>query len=308
MKRATIRILAASLAALLGAGVERGALSAPACDMRVAFGHPIEGGSRTVRSSADGAMLYVGPLQINYDGAPNAYHPLGRRLGGALDTICNGADAILPSGEKISGATDCDRFWDAFVEARDSDWTAPGKPRIEWYGVASVGAAAPDKWRPCVQANGPHAGFFVAQTALAADPTQSRCGTARYLDSTRLPFFVLPRRSAFQERGMELADVGIALYSESGLMVPAIVGDVGPARKLGEGSLALARSLRGEGSAQSATIRDFQRAAIADGVYILMFPDSRVEPPITAERIAAVANSRFAAWGGADRLRSCAQD
>ncbi len=278
------------------------------CNMEPAFRFPGGGANaRVVRRSADGALLYDGPLAINLDGAPNAYHPRGRPAG-ALDTICNGANAILPDGSKVRGDVSCGAFLEKFNEARDAGWIAPGKPRVEWYGVATEGDGGDLKHKPCIQAAGLFEGFFVSQTALLADPTKGRCDVSRYLNSLAIPFFVLPGGSEFFLQGMKKGDVGVALHAASGNVVFAILADVGPKDKLGEGSFALAQLLKGRPLNPKPTRSQVQDAAFAGGVHVLMFPGSDIKPPYTAERIVKAGSERLKAWGGEQRLKACVSD
>jgi hypothetical protein len=275
------------------------------CGLREVFRfRPAQGPTRTVRSG-DGALAYTARLEVDVDGAPNAYHP-DDRAGGALDTLCNAGTAVLPDGSRISGDEDCARFLAAYRSARAAGWTDASKPRIEWVGLATRDS---ERFVPCVQDEGPYRGFFVGQTHLTADATAAVCAPARYLDATRVPFFVLPTGSRFvTDLGMKLGDLGVAYYPETGRIVAAVFGDTGPPTKLGEGSLALAWAVRGEkldapaqpGAAEAATIED------SDGVFIVLFPASSPGPPFTAERIARAGAERLERWGGRARVLACA--
>jgi hypothetical protein len=152
----------------------------------------------------------------------------------ALDAVCDVANAILPDGTKLHGNSQCHAFFAAHEQARDAGWVARGKLRIEWYGIATAADEGDGRWRPCVQATGPFAGYFVAQTAMPADPSKGRCDPARYIDSTRLSFVVVPGSSEFLKRGVGPGSVGAAYYAKTGRTVPTIVGDVGPRRELGK--------------------------------------------------------------------------
>ena len=273
------------------------------CGMGPAFRFQAEDRQVQVRSSNDGALLYGGALAINLDGAPNAYHPRGRPAG-ALDSICNGADAILPDGSRVRGSKDCGKFLEKFNEARDAGWVAPGKPRIEFFGVAVQGSG--DLARvPCIQSAGPFAGFFVSQTSLLADPGKPLCDARRYLNSLEVPFFVLPANSEFLRRGMRKGDIAAAIHAPTGQVVFAIFGDTGPANKLGEGSLALALMLRKRPLLPKPVRGQAEKEAMPGGVYMLMFPHSDAGPPYVAGRISEAGQRLLGAWGGEQRLRAC---
>jgi hypothetical protein len=267
---------------------------------------PAEGPARTVRSG-DGALAYTARLDVDVDGAPNAYHP-DDRAGGALDTLCHAGTAVLPDGARVPGDEDCTRFLAAYREARAGEWTDAGRPRIEWVGIATRDA---ERFVPCVQADGPYRGFFVGQTHLTADAGKAVCDPARYLDATRVPFFVLPTASRFvSDLGMKLGDLGVAYYPETGRVVAAIFGDTGPPTKLGEGSLALARALRAAPADAPAQPGAVEAATIEaeDGVFMLLFPGSSPGPPYTEERIARAGAERLERWGGRARVLACARE
>jgi hypothetical protein len=276
--------------------------------MRAAFRFtPANGPARTVRRSVDGALAYRARLDVDVDGAPNAYHPDGRPAG-ALDTLCHAGTALLPDGARIPGDRECGRFLRAYRAARAAGWTDATRPRIEWFGIATTDA---EHFVPCVQREGPYRGFFVGQTHLVADPDKPVCDPARYLDATRIPFFVLPADSRFvSELGMKHGDLGVAYYPPTGRVVAALFGDTGPATKLGEGSLALAHALRAEssggpprpGAAEAATIEE------EDGVFMVLFPGSSPGPPYSEERIARAGAERLAGWGGRARVKACAAE
>ena len=274
------------------------------CGMQRAFSFQRGGkGTTWVLSSPDGSVMWTGPLAIDLDGAPNAYHPQGRSAG-ALETICNGANVRLPDGTRIQGSSDCSAMIPKFNEARDSGWTAAGKPRVEWYGVAAQGDTGEAKYKPCVQDQGPFAGFFVAQTALLVDPARGRCDTARYANPLVTPYYVLPRACEFQKRGFKRGDVA-AVMSATGNIAFGVYGDTGPADGLGEGSLALASQLRGQPVPARPTRDDVRSAAFGGGVTFLVFKDSDPGAPYTAERIAERGQERLKAWGGDSRLKAC---
>lgn len=109
-----------------------------------------------------------------------------------------------------------------------------GKPG-NWWGVATD-----ENGNPYVQvAADPAPGFYVSTTALERTEYQ-KFDPRRYVDSEIEPFFVLP--SKFPAK-IKLGTKGTITNTENGKTIPAIYADIGPAAKIGEGSIALAEAL-----------------------------------------------------------------
>jgi hypothetical protein len=103
-----------------------------------------------------------------------------------------------------------------------------------WWGLACRPGGA-----PYVQgASDPAPGHYVSTTALA-DRSRPLWDPRRYVDSGAVPYLSVPP---------ELVRAGckmgcLALVRRGGSSCAAVLADVGPAGKLGEGSMALARAL-----------------------------------------------------------------
>ncbi|MEZ5831103.1 MAG: glycoside hydrolase family 75 protein [Dongiaceae bacterium] len=291
--RKIVVLAAAIMLALHGAPV----LAESDCGERAAFSV----GIMPVKKLADGALKFQRPLAINIDGAPNAYHIKGRPFG-ALDTLCNAGRAISSARGTYEGSTRCGDFLKDVAAARKNGWH--GDPRIEWYGLATV-----DRTRnePVVQDDGPYEGYFVSTTSFqntAFDLGDPR----RYLDSRTVPFIVLPGRSPFFVRaGVALGNVAFVIDPNSGHEAFAIVGDTGPARALGEGSIALAAAIRGKKiDPQTLTSKQVEALAIAEPIVTIVFPGTHVQPPYVRAQIDTAGAAAAEALGGMDRLRACA--
>jgi hypothetical protein len=167
-------------------------------------------GTRILRQAGNLAYAYeTRHAAADADGAPNAYHPDDR--------------GKRPSDPHIG--------LDALANA--------GYPNTDWWSDVLV----PDPANRRVaykQPSGPTRGFFVAMTALRR-PAGSKTDTATYVDSTKVPYVVIP--SGF-ERLPHVAgqgDVGLATDLGNGRTAAFIVADAGGGSdaKLGEGSIAL---------------------------------------------------------------------
>ena len=100
---------------------------------------------------------------------------------------------------------------------------------------------------PCVQGReDPHPGYFVTATTLYQDDPnrQDRCNQSGYVDSERIPYFVLPTGEV---GGAGLGDIVVARATIGGAqrLIYGIVADAGPANKFGEGSIAFNQALMG---------------------------------------------------------------
>lgn len=198
-------------------------------------------GTRILRQRDNLAYAYeTRHAAADADGAPNAYHPddLGKR----------------PRDPHVG--------LDALANA--------GYPGTSWWRSVLV----PDPDDPSVayrQRSGPTAGFFVAMTSLRR-PGGSKYDPATYVDSTRVPFVVVPTGFERLPNVARQGDVGFATDLGNGRTVALIVADAGGGSdaKLGEASLALYTAL-GYPNVNPRTGRGLPSSTIQ---YIL-FPGSR---------------------------------
>jgi hypothetical protein len=171
-------------------------------------------GTRILRQASNLAYAYeTRHAAADADGAPNAYHPddLGKR----------------PRDPHIG--------LDALANA--------GYPNTDWWDSVLV----PDPADASVafrQTAGPTRGFFVAMTALRR-PGGSKFDPATYVDSTTIPYVVIPTGFERLPHVARQGDVGLATDLRSGRSSPFIVADAGGGgdAKLGEGSIALYAAL-----------------------------------------------------------------
>ena len=269
------------------------------CTERTAFSI----GASSVSRLNGSALKFHRPLAINIDGAPNAYHIKGRPFG-ALDTLCNAGRAISSVRGTYEGADRCGDFLKDVEAARASGWHAD--PRIEWYGIATVDQARNE---PIVQSEGPHQGYFVSTTSFQ-DTAFDRGDPRRYLDSRIVPFIVLPARSPFfSQAGAALGNVAFVYDPVTQREAFAMVGDAGPAKALGEGSIALAAAIKGrEIDPDTLTSTQVEALAISQPIVTIVFPGTKVQAPFDRVQIDAIGAGAAEAFGGMDRLRACAAD
>jgi hypothetical protein len=160
-----------------------------------------------------------------------------------------------------------------------------------WWGLATVDG------RPVVQKAGdPAPGFYVSVTALvhrdgaATDPRH-------YVDAATIPYVVLSPR-VMRAANAHLGDFATVWNRRTRKLAHAIVADIGPADRLGEGSLALAQATGVPGTPKSG-------GQIGDVVYLVHAGSGNryARQLSTINRAGATLLNR---WGGLARLTSVA--
>ena len=273
-------------------------------------------------SNAAGVVAFSSGLNVNADGAPNAYH---RVLGpGVSDSgllhICNGV-AVL---ERDANGRMVNRYTDFSVRGTSAQCKADvfalqerGFPSCDTgeclriFGFfAPPRSCGPGGSNDCgvppfaTDANGAPTEFFVSTTSLA-DPAFAATDPRRYLDARSAPHFVLPGGESGPfgtQHGIRLGDVALIVQGNRGVF--AVFGDAGPRDKLGEASPAVITRLAGKPD-----ITTKLPGAIASGVTTLVFPGSRAElaemPPHSARVIAEAGQRALASAGGLAAFAGC---
>jgi hypothetical protein len=189
-------------------------------------------------------VAWEGGLNIDADGAPNAYAPGNKGL----------------------------------------DYTANAGSDGNWYGILTDKDGDPVVQGP----DDPCPGGFIATTSLQ-DPTKAVDDPRRYVDSTAVPYLSIPK-NAVAELGIHVGDVGFAYCRKTGQMCPAVVADVGPKNKYGEGSIALARALDLPTSPRN--------GGAASGVVCVVFKGTRRGWPRANADVAQQVEDRINELGG----------
>lgn len=260
--------------------------------------------------SIDGKVFaFSSGLQIDLDGAPNAYHRLGRKDGKALDTLCNAGRALPGDGRPAYYGSEygrCDEFLKDVATAEAAGWD--GRTRIEWFALATKDEA---QNIPLVQDTGPTAGFYISKTALQdAVNFPNPADPSRYLDSRSIPYVVVPKGQKFNFEGKSaLGDAAVSYNPRNGKIAYGLVGDTGPGGKIGEASAAMANLLRDQGAPIPIAKMDYkniQSLAIGQPIVTIIFKGQKVSAPYTAEAVDSAAKAALSAWGGIERLKACA--
>ena len=293
-------------------------------------------------TGADSPKVFFASLSrvaVDADGAGRTYHPedpLGKgdcqRTTGAdgkpsvegicaLDQFSSGGAYVFSGTQKLSK--------DAFVSNWLSMWPKIRDRSLKPVVLADVIPDVPREfyffyWKergltaffkdniipkdnegyPCRygQTDGPRNGYFISSTTLE-NKTSTRpdgCAPKRYLDAEVVPFVVLPK-GGFGK--VQIGDVAIVRYKDK--TVFAVVGDAGPAAKLGEASVALNAMLLGKFGEPFLNMKATWSLDIDGGpVSILVLGDTRgsLNGDYSPGNVDAVARRELARWGGSDGL------
>lgn len=150
---------------------------------------------------------------------------------------------------------------------------------------------------PIIQGPGhPNPGYYISTTSLE-DKTKPRDDPGRYVNSKDIPYIVLPlgRRG-----GAKLGDFSVVVNRKNGKISYAIFADLGPKNKIGEGSIAIARSLGINSNPKF--------GGVANGIVYVIFPGSGSGKPVPLPEINYRSEKIFKEWGGMEHLEACFQE
>jgi hypothetical protein len=152
--------------------------------------------------------------------------------------------------------------------------------------------------RPVLQQKGdPAPGYYVSTTSLSDPKNLNWRDPHKFVDSLKIPYIALVPKALKHAR---LGDFATVVNLRNGKSSGAIVADVTDASlPLGEGSIALAKALGVDWNPRTGGVE-------RPGFFYVVYPGSGNGTPRTTEEILANSQRLFAAWGGFDRLRTCA--
>lgn len=298
-----------ALSVALAIAAQNGAPQA-ACDMTVGFQQPDQGGATTLAVWEDAGqtgLLFGDVLHVNTDGTKRSYD-VGDFWGEtrALNNLCN---AMSDACAGLSSTQLRDRRI-LTQQARADGWPAAALAKTK----ISASIIPMKNNKPCPEVDG----YLVSATALHVPNMSDACDLTNYVDALSTPALVLPKRAKnapptpFEVRKAGVGDLAVVVSADGKRRVFAVIGDKGPAKELGEGSIALAGALLGK-TAQPANYREVRGKAPyvgqgwdAKGI-VLIFPGSAdpKTPYMTKARIDVAAGALFETWGGAARLEAC---
>ena len=187
------------------------------------------------------AFYFVSKMDIDADGAINAYHPM---------------DAKIPRKPDKPNIRLDPQIEQELQAAR----SLPSQPRTQWglddpkHGAAG-GALKIDGQRVIQEAPGlPGYGYYISPTSLVDRTYTSERDPRRYVDPLKTPYVALPLAvvAEFEDKyhvrhgirgGARLGDICLVVNHRTGQQVFAVFADVGPSDKIGEGSIELAKRL-----------------------------------------------------------------
>jgi len=161
------------------------------------------------------------------------------------------------------------------------DYLANAGQPYDWYGIVTDQAG-----NPVIQGmDDPAPGYYISTTSLV-DKTKAETDPLRYVDSEQIPYISVP--GELRQLGVKLGD--LCSIKHGIVRVGAIVGDVGPRGKYGEGSIALAEALGIPASPK--------HGGVDAGVEFLVFSGTTSKWPMTAQEIQSEAMNIYLEWGG----------
>lgn len=191
-------------------------------------------------------ILFKSNLNVNTDGTPLSYNPddlKGKTL--AMNNICN-AVAVRKDGSKENLCmSHFSEAVSAFSKYRDSNYeTMPKGYRINWSNVL-ISEKINGKTKPCIIKDGEYKGYFASATALKNGITGSDCDVENQVNALKVPGLVLVggKDNILKQYGASLGDLVIAYNAQNQKIVYAIINDIGPKDRLGEGSVLLNKTL-----------------------------------------------------------------
>jgi hypothetical protein len=136
-----------------------------------------------------------------------------------------------------------------------------------WYGVVTDNGQ-PDG-NPVVQTStDPAPGFYVSYTSLQ-DSNKKKNNPLRYVDSETIPYIVVPPQLLTGMAGVKLGDFATVLNTKNQKLQHAIVADLGPRNRIGEGSIALAKAIGVPLGAQAGVVEALAARVLGDSSSVL---------------------------------------
>ncbi|MEO6946957.1 MAG: hypothetical protein ABI150_10375 [Nitrobacter sp.] len=273
------------------------------------------------------SLFWVRPMEVDADGARNAYHrddPHGNK-GLAIEYMGNGM-TIRRDGkplEFVAEEANNAEWLNAYRLIVDNGWKAPAGWEIDIYGLAR------DKNdNVCIMKDG----RLVSPTSLVQNPMARSCDPKRYIDALQLPGIVVPNRNnetekpargvdqevapPFASRGVYRGDLAVAYNPETKIWKGAFIYDTGPRDLLGEGSLRLVLDLRDDHSVPTSGLQT--NSLGIEETHVVVFPGTAKlighGRTWSRAKIQRLAEQQFKRWGGGtiagalEKLASCAAE
>jgi hypothetical protein len=128
------------------------------------------------------------------------------------------------------------------------------------------------------------------------DTTYHFAGTKKSLPSELIPYIVLPGGTFRPNTGIAIGDVAVVIYKDK--MTAAICGDIGPKKKIGEGSIRLHEALHPPAPdpcslrQPDGSCKRILNASIEEDVLFFVFPDSAFGDEVNLQNLEAKVKER----------------
>ncbi len=265
------------------------------------------------------SLYYATDMAVNTDGTTRSYHPQDpwatkglafNNMGNAITNIYDEKGKLANCGERKGACYK--KIINTFEKARDSGYNPVGYPRVETDQIIPWKYDnALRRMVPCTILSGPFKGYFVSQTSIHVDTSRPECDQNRYLDSREFKAVVLPKNVDWRSGGIRTDDGDIVVVrdAESGRIAYAINGDRGPAKAIGEGTIALTSYLSGKTIKNDSTYEEIKKLHRKRVQYVT-FPADDIRKKkatgiFTQADIDQEGEKLFEAWGGQERLKAC---
>ncbi|HRJ53065.1 MAG TPA: glycoside hydrolase family 75 protein [Candidatus Thiothrix moscowensis] len=230
-------------------------------------------------------------MQVDTDGAPDAYHP--DDIG--ITHICNGVNV------NAGGAWESDCLT-KFNKAKAEGFQ--GATKIDFFAMATR-----PNGTPIIQGSSdPKPGYFVSTTSFKQPRINGKTPQAQ-LDSNTIPYIVIP--STWQRSsapGVKLGDFAVILRKSTGKISYAVVGDTGPNSKLGEGSVALHEALGNNPFMMRYGKRRAMKGIGSRDVLYVVFPNSHKNGEVVTNQLINMEGTKLLEeFGGTQRLLKCSR-
>lgn len=255
------------------------------------FPHVEIGQIPILRDRLTNAVLFSSQMQVDTDGAPDAYHP--DDIG--ITHICNGVNVNVGGSWEPNCLT-------KFNRAKAEDFQ--GSTKIDFFAMATGSNGV-----PIIQGNNdPKPGYFVS-TSSFKQPGINRNTPQAQLDSNTIPYIVIPGTwQRYSAPGVKLGDFAVVLRKSTGKISYAVVGDTGPKSKLGEGSVALHEALGNDPFMMRYGKRRAMKGIGSRDVLYVIFPNSRKSGEVVTSQLVDTEGARLLEqFGGKQKLLRCSR-
>ncbi len=239
-------------------------------------------------------LLFQTTLQVNTDGTPLSYHP--QDLGGKTKAINTIGNAVAIYKDELKGNIFLKKGFyseamSVFEQFKDADYnTVPTGYKINWKNVL-IAERKDGIDKPCIFKSGKYKGYYASATALknGLKSNKGDCNCNNQVNPLEIPALVLVggKNNPLWKNGARLGDLLVAYNPINNAISYAIINDIGPRNKLGEGSVLLNMQLN-EKKAFPRNRKETYNLITKNNIIIALIPGSRnyqVEKPYTAENI-----------------------